>query len=92
MAERKFQDNIVTEFKPGLELPQFRGKPGVPTERSHFMMWLGEKVIKGSPYIEAVWLFPKAADPKGGFPQHVHEHDESIGFFGSDTKNDLDLG
>ncbi len=56
------------------------------------MMWLGEKLVKGSPYIEAAWLWPKAANPKGGFPQHVHEHDESLGFFGSDLKNDLDLG
>ena len=56
------------------------------------MMWLGEKVIMGSPYIEAVWLYPKIADPEGGFPQHVHEHAESIGFFGTDTKDVLDLG
>ena len=95
MAGRKYAHHIVTEFKPGLDLPDFRGGAnfkGTSTSRSHFMMWLGERVVKGSPYMEAVWLWPRAADPKGGFPQHVHQHDESIGFFSSDTNNVLDLG
>ena len=92
MAERKYEKHIVTSFAPGLDLPEWRGKPGEPTERAHFMMWLGDRVIQGSPYVEAVWLFPEATDPEGGFPQHVHEYDETIGFFGTDTKNVLDLG
>jgi hypothetical protein len=92
MAGRKYEKHIVTEFAPGLDLPEFRGKPGEPTERSHFMMWLGDKVVKGSPYVEAVWLWPEATDPKGGFPQHVHGHDEIIGFFGTDTSQVLNLG
>ncbi|HJX13570.1 MAG TPA: hypothetical protein VJ377_08600 [Dehalococcoidales bacterium] len=92
MAGRKYEKHIVTKFAPGLALPEFRGKPGEPTERSHFMMWLGDGVVKGSPYVEAVWLWPAAADPKGGFPQHVHGHDEIIGFFGTDTSKVLELG
>src|SRR4030067_1678416 len=92
MVKRKYEKHIVTEFKPGLELPAFRGKPGVPNDKSNCMMWLGDGVIKGSPYTEAVWLWPAAADPGGGFPQHVHEHHEIIGFFGTDTKNVYDLG
>ena len=92
MAGRKYEKHIVTSFAPGLDLPEFRGKPGQPTERSHFMMWLGDKVVKGSPYVEAVWLWPAATDPKGGFPQHVHASDEIIGFFGTDTGKVLDLG
>jgi len=56
------------------------------------MMWLGDGVIKGSPYVEAVWLWKGAADPSGGFPQHVHDHDETLGFFGTDTENVYDLG
>jgi hypothetical protein len=95
MAGKKYAHHIVTEFKRGLALPEFRGGAkfdGTSTSRSHFMMYLGEQVVKGSPYLEAVWLWPGAADPKGGFPQHVHEHDESIGFFGTDTKNVYDLG
>ena len=92
MAENRYQMHIVTEFAPGLDLPEFRGKPGQPTARSHFMMWLGDGVVKGSPYTEAVWLWPAAADPKGGFPQHVHDHDEVLGFFGTDTGKVLDLG
>ena len=92
MAGRKYEKHIITEFKPGLELPEFRGKPGVPSKRSHFMMWLGDGVIKGTPYVEAVWLWKGAADPSGGFPQHVHDHDEILGFFGTDTENVYDLG
>ena len=92
MPHNKYSDYIITDFKPGLVLPEFRGAPGVPTARSHLMMWLGNKVIKGSPYVEAVWLWPKAANPHAGFPQHVHDHDETIGFFGSDTNNVYDLG
>jgi hypothetical protein len=92
MTENKYEKHIVTDFRPGLDLPAFRGKPGEPNERSHLMMWLGEGSVPGSPYTEAVWLWPKAADPKGGFPQHVHDYDEVIGFFGSDTGKVLDLG
>jgi hypothetical protein len=92
MAGGKYKKYIITEFKPGLELPEFRGKPGVPSKRSHFMMWLGDGIIKGSPYVEAVWLWKGAADPSGGFPQHVHEYDETLGFFGTDTENVYDLG
>jgi hypothetical protein len=92
MAGLKYEKHIITEFKPGLELPEFRGKPGVPSKRSNFMMWLGDGVIKGSPYVEAVWLWKGAADPSGGFPQHVHDHDETLGFFGTDTENVYDLG
>lgn len=92
MANRKNEKYIITECKPGLELPDFRGKPGASSDRSHLMMWLGDGVIKGSPYTEAVWMWPGAADPKGGFPQHAHVHNEIIGFFGTDTKNVYDLG
>ena len=92
MAGNKYEKYIITEFKPGLELPEFRGKPGVPSERSNFMMWLGDGIIKGSPYVEAVWLWKEAADPAGGFPQHVHDYDEILGFFGTDTGNVHDLG
>jgi hypothetical protein len=92
MAKRKYENHIITEFKPGLELPAFRGKPGEPNERANFMMWLGDGVIKGSPYVEAVWLWEKAANPNAGFPQHVHEHDEIIGFYGSNTQDVYDLG
>ena len=92
MKEKKYEKNIITDFKPGLDLPEFRGKPGKPTERSHLMMWLGDKVIKGSPYVEAVWLWEGAADPKGGFPAHVHDYDEVLGFIGTDTKNVQDMG
>jgi hypothetical protein len=92
MSENKYARHIISDFKPGLVLPEFRGAPGVPTARSHLMMWLGNKVIQGSPYVEAVWLWPKAANPNAGFPQHVHDHDETVGFFGSDTGNVYDLG
>jgi len=92
MAEKKYEKHIITDFKPGLKLPEFRGEPGVPNDRANFMMWLGDGVIKGSPYVEAVWLWQGAADPEGGFPQHVHDYDEVLGFFGVDTKNVYDLG
>jgi hypothetical protein len=92
MAANQYAQHIITDFKPGLELPEFRGKPGIPNDRSNLMLWLGNKVIQGSPYVEAVWLWPQAASSGSGFPQHVHDHDETIGFFGTDTANVRDLG
>jgi hypothetical protein len=95
MAGKKYAHHIVTEFKRGLALPEFRGGAkfdGTSTSRSHFMMYLGEQVVKGSPYLEAVWLWPGAADPKGGFPQHVHEHDESMVSSGRTRKTSTTLG
>jgi hypothetical protein len=90
MAAKKYEKHIITEFKSGLKLPEFRGTPGTPSKRSNFMMWLGDGIIKGSPYVEAVWLWPRADTT--GFPQHVHDYDETIGFFGTDTENVYDLG
>lgn len=94
MSDRRYENHIITEFKTGLELPDFRKKtkPGEPSERSHFMMWLGKEIIKGSPYVEAVWLWKGATDPTGGYPQHTHDYDEILGFFGTDTSNVYDLG
>lgn len=89
----RFQDYIITDFRPGIELPDFRSKTrlGERTERSHFMLWLGRKIIEKAPYVEAVWFW-KASPDSGGVPQHTHEHDEILGFFGTNLEDVYDLG
>lgn len=85
----KYEKYILTDLKPGLELPQFRGTPLKPSKKSKMLMWMGDILIKGSPYIECVWLWPRADN--AGFPAHVHDYDEIIGFMGTDTANPYEL-
>ena len=86
----KHEHLIVTTFKDGLELPDFRKKPPTGKPKASFMMWMGDQVVKGSPYVEAVWIWQR--EDTQGFPMHVHEFDETIGFFGTNHEDLYDLG
>jgi hypothetical protein len=93
MAEKKYEKNIITGVPPGLEFPKYMGGQGPPPDMAKFMMWMGDDVIKGSPYAEAVWFWPRAIEPgERGVPEHVHDYDEVLGFFGTKREDVYDLG
>ena len=87
MAETKYGKYIITELKPGLDIPEFRAESA---ERMTHLFWLGDGVIKGSPHMECVWIW-KRADSPGPAP-HTHDFDEILGFLGTNPEDIHDLG
>jgi hypothetical protein len=87
MAETKYGKYIITELKPGLDIPEFRSESA---DRMTHVRWLGDDVIKGSPHMECVWIW-KQADSPGPAP-HTHDFDEILGFFGTNPEDVHDLG
>ncbi|MBN2241793.1 MAG: hypothetical protein JW793_03815 [Acidobacteria bacterium] len=55
----------------------------------HRVIYMDDRVVPGSFYVEAVWV--KGSVPKV-HPVHRHDHDEILGFVGSDMENPDDLG
>lgn len=54
------------------------------------VIYMDDKVIPGSFYVEAVWVV--GSEPRS-HPMHGHDdHDEIVGFVGSDMDNPGDLG
>ena len=87
MPGLKYANNIVT-YAPGPEIsPEFAtafAKVG------SLILWLDDKVVPGAFQMNCVWYFaPTKRGPGGG---HKHDVPEIIGFFGSDYKNQHDMG
>lgn len=53
------------------------------------IIYLDDRVVPGSFYVEAVWVV--GSIPRS-HPEHRHDHDEVVGFVGSDMANPNDLG
>ena len=54
------------------------------------VIYLDDRIIPGSFYVEAVWIVDSL--PRS-HPEHTHhDHDEILGFVGSDMDNPSDLG
>ena len=87
MAETKYGQYIITELKPGLDVPEFRNESA---DRMTHFLWLGDDLIKGSLYIECVWIWRKS-DGEGP-PPHAHDFNEVLAFFGTNPEDIHDLG
>jgi hypothetical protein len=87
VAETKFGNNIITELKPGLDVPDFRSESA--SRMTHFL-WLGDALVKGAFYMECVWIWKKS-EGKGPEP-HKHDYDEVLAFFGTNPDDIHDLG
>jgi len=82
--EGKYANNSVEKYAP------VDGKmPTAPEGFLTLLLWIDGKKLSGAPYMEAVW-FNTVNDT--GPPEHEHDFDEFIGFFGSDPDNADDLG
>jgi hypothetical protein len=87
MAGTKYGQYIITELKPGLKVPEFRTESA---ERMTHFLWLGDDLIKGSLYMECVWVWRKSDGP--GPAAHTHDYNEILGFFGTNPEDIYDLG
>ena len=82
-AAGKYANNAVERYAP------VDGKmPSAPEGFLTLLLWIDGKKLSGAPYMEAVW-FNTVNDT--GPPEHAHDFDEFIGFFGSDPENPDEL-
>lgn len=87
MAKTKYGKYIITELKPGLKVPEFRSESA---DRMTHFLWLGDDLIKGSLYMECVWIW-RRSEGSGPAP-HTHDFNEILGFFGTNPEDIYDLG
>ena len=87
MAETKYGQYIISELKPGLNVPEFRTEAA---DRMTHFLWIGDDLIKGSLYMECVWIWKKSDSP--GPEPHTHGFNEILGFFGTNPDDIHDLG
>ena len=96
VADKKIRDHshlFVFQNKPNLKLPEFRHE--IPKERAYRMVYLDKEVVPETDfYLEGLWFWPRQPDTnqKPGVPEHVHDFDEVISFFGSNPDDLHDLG
>lgn len=64
-------------------------KPGDASDPIKRIIYMDDRIVKGSFYVEAVWV--TGSVPKV-HPVHCHDHDEILGFVGSNMENTDDLG
>jgi hypothetical protein len=53
------------------------------------VIYMDDRIIPGSFYVEAVWVL--GSIPRS-HPEHSHDHDEIVGFVGSNMEDLTDLG
>ena len=87
MAESKYGHHIITDLKPGLNVPDFRSESA---DRMTHFLWIGDEVVKGSLYMECVWIW-RASEGQGPEP-HTHDFDEILAFWGTNPDDIHDLG
>jgi hypothetical protein len=98
MAESLHAKYVLTELKRDsrdAHLPPGLDPAVVSNTRSHRkMLSLDDTVLKGSFYVESVWIWPGEADvyPETAEPNsHAHDYDETIAFFGTNFDDPTDL-
>ena len=85
-TEKKHGQYIITEMKDNLQMPAFRPQGKLDPKRAVQMLWLDNDVLSGGFYVECVWIWPRPDEetPRSVAVPHTHEHDEVLGFFGTD--------
>ncbi len=97
MTESGHRKYVITELRRDSHdalLPPGIDPAAVSNTRSHRkMLSLDDTVLKGSFYVEAVWIWPGAdVYPENAERNsHAHDYDETVAFFGSDFSNPNDL-
>jgi hypothetical protein len=98
MAESKYSKYIISERRfdsRDAALPPGVDPESVSNTASHRkILSLDDMVLKGSSDAETVWMWPGGSDV---YPEtaesksHAHDHDETLGFFGTDFENPYEL-
>ena len=93
-TEKKYGKYIITQMKDNLQLPAFRPQGKLDPKRAIQMLWLDDEVLAGSFYSECVWIWKRQDENpvKSVAVPHRHNHDEVLGFFGTNPDDVYDLG
>ncbi len=88
MTGQRYRKHIVT----GVQLPPdiSSTRPKELDESETLVSWLDGNVVEGASQMVCLWYLK--ATPDQNYPAHVHEHDEIVGFFGSDPHDPTRLG
>ncbi|NLV32543.1 MAG: cupin domain-containing protein [Acidobacteria bacterium] len=73
----------------GFEAEGSAGKPAEAPDPIHRVIYMDDRVVPGSFYVEAVWVTGSVPTVH---PVHRHDHDEILGFVGSDMADPSELG
>jgi len=68
MVESKYGKYIITQTKPNLKVPEFRGQDLTKVDWSTQFLYLDDEVIKGSFYFECIWMWEADPSPVGAEP------------------------
>jgi hypothetical protein len=93
MAEKKNAKYVITTYKKGLKLPEYRS-PADPSIIKK-VVYLDKDVVPDSNfYCEVMWLVPgeKWKTAPKQVDEHTHTWGEFMGFFGFNYENIHDLG
>jgi hypothetical protein len=90
MVESKYQKHIISEIK----LPEDMQKKEPAYNRwAKHLLWLGNNVIDGAPFVNTAWYYkPEADEGLASLTTHIHDFDEVVDFFGSDPQHPYALG
>jgi hypothetical protein len=79
------------ELPPGVHDFETEDTAAKPPESDPIkrVIYLDDRIVPGSFYVEAVWVL--GSIPRS-HPEHVHDHDEIVGFVGSNMDDPADLG
>jgi hypothetical protein len=88
-TEGKYGKYIVQNLKdPNLGSPEFQK---MYKKFSRRILWIDNNVVEGSFQMNTAWYF-NVPEKDPVFDEHTHDHDEMIGFFGSNPDDPYDLG
>jgi hypothetical protein len=96
MADPKVTPKVV--ISTNIQLPpnvhNFEGDSAVNKSEDekdpiHRVIYMDDRVVPGSFYVEAVWVTGSVPTVH---PVHCHDHDEILGFVGSNMEDKSDLG
>ena len=87
MSDSKYGKYVVTDLIVPAEKKQIEADYSKYATR---ILWMDKNVVPGAFHMNTAWYLKAAAALED--KPHVHDSDEIIGFFGSDSANPHDLG
>jgi hypothetical protein len=96
MADPKAESKAVfctnVQLPPNVHNFEAEGAASQPTDAADpikRIIYMDDRVVPGSFYVEAVWVVGSVPTVH---PVHRHDHDEILGFVGSNMEDTADLG
>ena len=95
MAVGKYDKQFVTDLKADIPATKWHPKvQPVQKGKNGRILYMDSDLVPGAFYNECVWIYNASGDvqKQGGIQAHSHDHDEVLGFFGTNLEDPYDLG